>query len=220
MLWEHYGALKLDGEVPRVGSIRPRSVTASREQIDTLLAAASKTLRLMLLFCSDLAIRSGTAVRLSPEHYNSCTRELRFSTKYDEKVALPVTEELAAIIESCDLDSDLPFITQIRRHEEPRAASRMTSTIVDPRRLRKELRDLRKKLGIEKRIVFHDLRRTTAVSLYKRTKDIRKAQALLGHHVLQSTFWYLDHDLEEIDVADLEAIKRPFLVPPRKEQSA
>lgn len=219
LLWEVEGAPKLDHHVPRLGSVRPRCVTATREQVDLLLEHASRTLRLMLLMCSDLAIRSGTAVRLAPQHYNPYTRELRFATKYDEKVGLPVTGDLALLLESCDLNSDLPFITQVRRLEQPRAAARMLSPIVDPRRLRKELRQLRAQLGIDKRIVFHDLRRTTAVNLYRRTKDIRKAQALLGHHQLQSTFWYLDHDLEQIDLADLEAIKKPFIVP-RKEQSA
>ncbi len=217
-LWETEGTPKLDEHVPHIGSIRPRCVTASRAQVDQLTRAASGTLRLMLLMCSDLAIRSGTAVTISPREYDSHNRTLRFRTKYDEKVGLPVTDELADILDSLDLGSPLPFITQLRRIEEPRAARRMVSDIVDPRRLRKELRMLRAALGIEKRIIFHDLRRTTAVALYRRTKDIRKAQALLGHHQLQSTFWYLDHDLEEVDLADLEAIKRPFIVT-RKEQS-
>lgn len=216
LLWEVDGAPKLDDHVPRIGSIRPRCVTASRAQIDQLLDAASQTLRLMLLMCSDLAIRSGTAVRITPHNYDPHTRTLRFRTKYDEKVGLPVTAELAEIFDSLDLDSSLPFITQMRRREEPIAARRMLSTVVDPHRLRKELTKLRRDLGIDKRIVFHDLRRTTAVALYRRTKDIRKAQALLGHHQLQSTFWYLDHDLEELELSDLEAIKRPHLVP-RKE---
>jgi len=218
-LWETEGTPKLDEHVPRIGSIRPRSVTASREQIDALLDAAGSTLRMFLLMCSDLAIRSGTAVRLSPHEYDRARRILRFRTKYDEKVTLPVTDELAEMLDSCDLNSSLPFLTQLRRAEEPRAARRMLSDFVDPRRLRKELRMLRAKVGIEKRIVPHDLRRNTAVALYKRTRDIRKAQALLGHHQLQSTFWYLDHDLEDVDIADLEAIKKPFIVS-RKEQSA
>lgn len=217
-LWEYDGAPKLDDAVPRLTSVRPRTVTASREQIQTLIDNAGATLRLFLLMCSDLGIRSGTAVTLSPANYNRQTREIRFRTKYDEKVSLPATAELAAILDACDLDSPLPFITQTRREEEPRAARRMVSDTVDPRRLRKELRILRARLGMEKRIIPHDLRRTTAVALYRRTQDLRKVQALLGHRNLQSTFWYLDHDLEPVDVADLEAIKRPFIV--RKEQSA
>lgn len=218
-LWEHDGAPKLDALVPRLNSVRPRTVTATRQEIDQLIEAAPQTLRLFILLCSDQAIRSGTAVRIGPEHYNPRARELRFRTKYDEKVCLPVTEELAAILDTCDLTSSLPFITQLRRKEQPRAAARATHPTVDPHRLRKELRALERELGFAKRIVPHDLRRTTAVALYRRTQDLRKVQALLGHHNLQSTFWYLDHDLEPLDVADLEAIKRPYIVT-RKERTA
>lgn len=217
-LWEVEGAPKLDDHVPHLGSIRPRSVTATRGQIDTLLDAATPTLRLFLLLCSDLAIRSGTAVLISPHHYDPHSRTLRFKTKYDEKVCLPVTDELAAILDACDLHSSIPFLTQLRKAER-RPGHQQESDVMNPRHLRKEMKKLRLSLGIEKRIIPHDLRRTTAVALYKRTRDIRKAQALLGHHNLQSTFWYLDHDLEDVDVADLEAIKRPFIVKP-KEKSA
>jgi site-specific recombinase XerC len=51
--------------------------------------------------------------------------------------------------------------------------------------------------------------------MLKQTKDVRDVQALLGHRSLQSTIWYLDHDLRPVALANLEAIKRPFLV--RKE---
>lgn len=213
-LWEYDGAPKLDGIVPKLGSVRPRTVTASRPQVDALLDGASRTLRLFLLLCSDLAIRSGTAVKLTPANYHADTGEIRFTTKYNEQVCLPTTAEIAEILDSCDLNSPIPFITQLRKQEEPRAARRMVSNIVSPSRLRKELKALRLELKIEKRIIPHDLRRTTAVALYRRTKDLRTTQALLGHRNLQSTFWYLDHDLEPVNIADLEAIKRPFLVKP------
>ena len=57
----------------------------------------------------------------------------------------------------------------------------------------------------------HDLRRTTAVTYYKLTRNLRKVQTLLGHSSLQATIWYLDNDLEDVDLADLEAIKKPFI---------
>ncbi len=220
VLWEEDGAPKLDHIVPRLTSIRPRTVTATREEIDALMQQASPTLRLLLLMCSDLAIRSGTAVELRPHNYDPHRRELRFRTKYDEKVGLPVTDELADALESLDLTSREPFITQQRRRDQPQHQHHRQHEVVDAHRLRAELATLRKELGINKRIVPHDLRRTAAVQLYRHTKNIRTVQSMLGHRNLQSTFWYLDHDLEPIDRADLEAIKRPFIVPPRKEHTA
>lgn len=49
------------------------------------------------------------------------------------------------------------------------------------------------------------------------TNDIREVQAILGHKNLQSTFWYLDHDMRPIKRSTLELIKSPAW---RKEQSA
>ena len=211
-LWENDEAPKLDEAVPRLKSIRPRCVTASRSEIELLLDNASKTLRLFLLLCSDEAIRSGTAVRLGPQHYITETRRLEFTTKYNEKVSVPVTDDVAELLAECNLSSVKPFLTQLRIAQFPNANKQRTSPFVSGHQLRKELTKLRAQLGIEKRIIPHDLRRTTAVALYRRTRDIRKVQALLGHHQLQSTFWYLDHELEPVDLADLEATKQPFII--------
>jgi integrase len=217
-LWEYHGAKLLVDHIPHVGSIRPRCVTASRNELDALIDAAGPTLQLLLLMCSDLAIRSGTAVQIRPSDYNKERKELRFRTKYDEKVGLPVTAVLVEIFESCDLSSHLPFITQVRLKEDPSRAKSRKHDVVDPHRLRKELKDLRLSLGIEKRIVLHDLRRTTAVEMFRHTKNLHIVQRLLGHRTLQATLWYLDHDFEPVQIEDLEAIKRPHLV--KKELSA
>jgi hypothetical protein len=93
-LWEYHGAPKLDEHVTRYPGIRPRNVTASREEIDTILNAASPHLRLWLLLCSDLAMRSTTAANIKPQDYNAETREVRFTTKFSEKLTLPVTREV------------------------------------------------------------------------------------------------------------------------------
>jgi integrase len=218
-MWEVDGAPKLDELVPKLTSIRPRNVTASRDLIDELVEHATDSLKLFLLFCSDLAIRSGTAVRLAPENYDKRCGEIRFTRKYDEKIDLPVTAAIAEMLDTCDLTNSEPFITQLRRREERCATHRRYSNVVNPHRLRVEMKQLRLKLGITKRIIPHDLRRTAAVNLYRRTHNIRLVQALLGHRNLQSTFWYLDHDLEAVDRAELEAIKKPF-VTWRREQTA
>jgi integrase len=126
-------------------------------------------------------------------------------------VCLPVTNELAEMLNQCDQSSRLPFITQVRRRTNPYCASTQKNDVTDIHELRKELRELRAKLGIDKRIILHDLRRTAAVELYRRTRDIRVVQAFLGHRSLQSTIWYLDNEIVQIDLADLEAIKKPFI---------
>ena len=65
-LWEEAGAPKLDTYVARSSTPRPRSVIATRDEIETLKNHAPDDLRLFILLCADLAIRSGTAVKISP----------------------------------------------------------------------------------------------------------------------------------------------------------
>jgi site-specific recombinase XerD len=83
--------------------------------------------------------------------------------------------------------------------------------------LRRCFARLRLRAGIGRRITPHDLRRTTAVAMLESTADIRDVQALLGHRTLNSTIWYLDHDLRPVKRSVLELIKRPVW---RKELSA
>jgi site-specific recombinase XerC len=173
-------------------------------------------LRLWILLCSDLAIRSGTAAGLGPSHYYAQTGELRFTTKHGAKLMLPVTSEVRELIEQCDLRVDLPFTYQLwqRRPGKQFAPSATSNRLATP--LRAAFRKLCLAQGITRRIVPHDLRRTTAVAMLRHTHDVRDVQAILGHRSLQSTIWYLDHDLQPVQRVNLAALKRPYLVPPKE----
>src|ERR1019366_5067971 len=191
-LWETHGAPKLDGQVRRYPGIRPRNATVSRDEIDTILRAAPDHLRLCLLFCSDLAIRSGTAANLAPAHYHNDTGLLRFSTKYGAKLTLPVTAEIRAMLATCDLDTDTPFVRQLwRKYQQGQRGGTPRAESSGATGLRYALRALLRKLEIRHRVIPHDLRRTAAVAMLEHTQDIRDVQSLLGHRQLASTLWYL-----------------------------
>ena len=168
-------------------------------------------LRALLVLCSDLAIRSGTAVRIGPDNYNSERQTLSFTTKKDAHVTLAITQAVRDLIDGCDLSDPRPFVTQ-KRCEETHRARYMKRPWMDVTILHKELQALRKRVGITKRIIFHDLRRSAAVATLRYTNNLRTVQSLLGHRSLQSTIWYLDHDLYPVDTETLEAIKQPHLV--------
>jgi integrase len=208
-LWQAHGAPKLDTYIRAYTGIRPRNVTASREEIDAILNAAPDALRLWVLLCSDLAIRSGTAARLAPNNYNPETRELRFTTKHGARLTLPVTEEIRTLIERCNPHQDIPFARQLWTPGFSRGTRPLTTDMDNGGYYRKCFRDLRLSLGITHRITPHDLRRTTAVEMLNATGDLRAVQALLGHANLNSTVYYLDHDLRPIKRSTLELIKRP-----------
>ncbi len=180
-----------------------------------ILKAAQPFMRLWILFCSDLAIRSGTAARLAPPQYDQTARVLRFVTKRHACLTLPVTEEVQALIETCDLNSPVSFVRQLWIREPRHFGYQPGPMGKTADRLRVRFRELCESVGITRRLIPHDLRRTSAVAIYKATGDIRDAQSLLGHKHLQSTLWYLDHDMNPVHREMLEQIKRPFLV--RKE---
>jgi integrase len=218
-LWEEHGTPKLDTYVPKLTGMRPRNVTADRDIIERILSASRPDMRLWLLLCSDLGIRSGTALRIAPEHYDPHAGTLSFTTKKAAALTLPITGAVADLLDTCDLDNPLPFVTQLRIRAVGNMGRPRRNREVNSHNMRQEYAILRRSLGITKRITPHDLRRTTAVAVYKRTRDLHIVQSFLGHRNMQATIWYLDHDLQPLDRAILEDAKKPFLAW-RKEQSA
>jgi integrase len=209
-LAQYHGAPDLSPLIEKHPGLRPRNTVASEAEKEALLAAAPAYLRLWLLLCSDLAIRSGTAARLAPEHYDTATRDLTFTTKYGARQTMPVTQEIAALIARCSMQNAEPFTLQLHRAEPHKFATPADFTKQNNQNcLQYNFRTLRRRIGINRSLTPHDFRRTTAVRLYQHTHDARDVQALLGHRSLASTIWYLDHDLRPVNRATLELIKRP-----------
>jgi integrase/recombinase XerC len=207
-LWEHHGAPKLDAQIRKYSMPRPRNVTVRDDERAALLDAAPAHLRLWLLLCSDLAIRSSTAADLAPSHYNRQRGTLSFTTKCDEHMTLPITAAVEALINRCDPDNPESFVRQLWRANRTKHTRGAPLNTMDTNQLRRQLRHLRNALGM-RRVTLHDHRRTTAVAMLEHTRDVREVQALLGHKNLQSTFWYLDHDMRPIHRHTLELIKKP-----------
>jgi hypothetical protein len=65
-----------------------------------------------------LAIRSGTAAKLGWDNYDRDEGELRFETKLGEKLTLPVTREVAEMIDETDCKNPLPFVWQLNKRSK------------------------------------------------------------------------------------------------------
>jgi len=198
-LHENHNAPRLAAKTPKVATPAPRNVTATAEERALVLNAAPRHMRVWLLLCSDLALRSGTAARIAPENYNPETRELSFRTKFSEAQTLPVTEELAELFAEHKEPTAVPYVVGLHTG---RAGYKGSAN-----GLRVAFAQLRRKLGITRQLTPHDFRRTTAVLAYNLSKDLRVVQAVLGHKHLQTTLHYLDHRMTPVDRGVLEAIK-------------
>lgn len=194
-LWQH---------VYRVKKPRPRNVTVTAEEKAAILARCSEAMRLWVLMCSDLAIRSGTAARMAPENYDRARGTLTFTTKHGSRMTLPVTAELVMMLNGA-VETDSLHATVVgklvtKQQSGPHGKASTAWLGAEWRRIVKEA-------GITRRITPHDLRRTTAVRVLKLTRDVRDVQAILGHLDLKSTLYYLDHDANEIATSTLELAK-------------
>lgn len=196
-LVERHGASHtLIADVPKAIKPSPRAITATTGERALLLARAPKNLRCYILLCSDLALRKSTAAKVCPNDYDAERREISVTTKYANKVTLPVTEELAVLFATCKGEASVPYVAQLSRCGRIAAST-----------LALALNKLRKECGITKQLTSHDLRRTTAKTVYDLTKDLRIVQAVLGHKDLQTTLIYLDHRATPVQVATLELAK-------------
>ena len=195
-------AERLVQTIPHIKAVAPRGVIVQREVIEQVLGAAPPHLRLYLLLCSDTCIRSGTVVQLTEQNWNPETEQLCITTKANAVVTLPTSERLARLIREAVAYPASPETPLVQRLGGPVTRWRGHA-------YGRQLKMLLKNLGLPA-FTSHDLRRSQARRMYETTKDLRLAQAILGHSNIASTFYYLMPHIkqvtrEQITVAAQEA---------------
>lgn len=162
-------------------------------------------LRLYILLCSDLALRSGSAVRVAPCHRVDGTVRLDH-VKHGKNIALPVTAEIAAIFDMVETnpncDRQMSYLEALRVTSTTRRA--VAKSLAN--HYTNRLKHVCGKLGIEN-LRTHDFRRTTAERVYTETRDLRLVQALLGHSHLNITSRYLMREQMKPSLQLLEKVK-------------
>lgn len=112
--------------------------------------------------------------------------------KTQQPVQFEITEQtrdaLACWISEAGLSgSDYLFPTRVRK--SPHLSTRQYSRIVD---------GWTEQIGLDPSLYgTHSLRRTKATLIYRRTKNLRAVQLLLGHTKLESTVRYLGIDVDD-----------------------
>ncbi len=193
--------------VPDVMASEPRQRLVSADERAAIMSQAPLDLRLHLLFCGDLGLRSGTSVRVAAEHWCKETGELRINgIKHGGAIVTPVTRELSDTLQMCARLH--PFASALRYGDRARPKRTPTASAV-PRwnRLDSKFRKICHRLGIEN-LRVHDFRRTLAERVYNATGgDLRAVQGALGHSRLSSSAHYLQRTAMRPNLELLERIK-------------
>ncbi len=160
----------------------PRKVIAKPDELQNLFAKAEPWQRLWLLLCSQLAMRNAEARSIGPSHYDASAQTISFKKKGGGLHVLPVTGDIAALFEAApEGEASMTYIERWRGKKLSKAA------------VEHQWRKLKKAAGARPELRAHDLRRTTAVSLYNLTHDLRAVSHLLGHASMTATCGYLAH---------------------------
>jgi integrase len=169
--------------VPVIPRGAPRQTIASPEEIQKLCAAAPTWLRAIILLALHTGFRRGDCLRIAPIHYDAEKRTISIpQQKNKRRVTLPVSDGIAALFAAAPKESPTTPLYQLHRGKPIRTAA-----------LEEAWHKLKKKAGVNPDLWIHDLRRTSAVSLYELTKDLRMVEQLLGHQSLRATIQYLEH---------------------------
>jgi integrase len=104
------------------------------------------------------------------------------------EITQPTREAVGEWIKEAALTSD-DYLFPSRIHESPHLGTRQYARIVD---------SWVKEIGLDPvGYGTHSMRRTKASLIYRRTKNIRAVQLLLGHSKLESTVRYLGIEVED-----------------------
>jgi integrase len=104
------------------------------------------------------------------------------------EITQPTREAIVEWIKEAALKSD-DYLFPSRIHESPHLGTRQYARIVD---------SWVKEIGLDPTgYGTHSMRRTKASLIYRRTKNIRAVQLLLGHSKLESTVRYLGIEVED-----------------------
>ena len=110
------------------------------------------------------------------------------------EITAPTREALDAWIKSAGLKLD-SFLFPSRVHMSPHLGTRQYARIVH---------DWVEEIGLDPTAYgTHSMRRTKPTLIYRRTKNLRAVQLLLGHSKLESTVRYLGIDVDDaLEIAE------------------
>jgi integrase/recombinase XerC len=167
-------------DLPKPPTVHARAVTASMEELVSILKEPPAWLRLYLLLYFQCGLRAAETLRVTPRNWNAGNRTVTIPIKGGGTRTLKISEDVEALLTSAgNPEPDQPYIWALRGKNLTLGG------------LRRAWESHKKKCRVNPAVTSHDLRRTAATIVYNDTKDLRAAQELLGHKNLASTLSYL-----------------------------
>jgi integrase len=169
--------------VPKGRRPNPRKIIIQPAELEAMLAAAPPWMRVLLLLGAHAGLRISDAMRACPLQLSPDKQTLSLiQKKTDHPVTIPLTDALGHMLGGAPQgDPATPFYQLYR------------GAPITYHGVNGAWQTLKKRTQVNRALIFHDLRRTIAVSVYELSKDLRVAEQMLGHKSLTSTCGYLEH---------------------------
>lgn len=158
--------------------------------LDMLVAAPSEEHKALIALCGLVGLRVSEARTLTPSCIEVDVMEVTVFGKGDKQRTIPLTKAAWHFIQPA-------WIQSVIRDETGDSPMIRLSD----RGARKFLKEMGFKAGLVREISSHDLRATFATAAYKRTKDIRAVQTLLGHANSSTTEVYTGVEMDAMRAA-------------------
>jgi integrase len=185
---------KLIGQKP---PLKPRDIWAVRIHLQTAhqvreLALFNLAIDSKLRGCDLVSLRVRDVARGSQILHRTMVMQHKTQRPVQFELTEPTREALTAWIAKASLKSD-DFLFPSRLHESPHLSTRQYARIVHR---------WVASVGLDSSAYgTHSMRRTKATLIYRRTKNLRAVQLLLGHSKLESTVRY--HGIEVDDALEI-----------------
>ncbi len=199
-----------NGGIPGLKPVRPRETTAPDVEYEAVLRVAGTMLELAMLLAREAGLRRKAIIELRMTNCDFERGIISGRTKAWSTYNVPMTKRLEAkLLWACQglRDPDMPILQQFNREHRPNCLTNISH----------KLKDAKIAAGVTGKWGLHDLRRTGARAIYKRTGDIQKVQRFLGHLTPQHSWWYIGLEANELSQADVEDSSTAQL---RKEDAA
>lgn len=169
---------------PVAGEQRPHPLPGGRADLEKLLSVTTlewqRTLVALTGFCG---LRVSEARAIGPDHFIWSKKALKFMGKGHKEREVVCSDRAWKILNYPALEAKIEGYP--------------TLITCSDRTARYTITNLGKRAGIERAISSHDLRATFATEAYRKTRDIRAVQILLGHSTVAQTQLYILSTAEE-----------------------